>query len=194
LGTAAIVAIAWGHMALTPRQAVSAWQVGTPIVTYYNAGPETALTVAKAQQAVAGGFNLVWINNVSQLAIAEQYGLRAQLNMSQFWYPENLDNPTVLAQINSAIDQFKASPAAYSYIIGSEPVAADFPGLSRMRDYIGQRDPDHLAYIPLFPTFVVGQYGPWDDTVTAYNAYLDQYISTVKAGPAQRPLPVADQR
>src|SRR5256885_16763764 len=79
-----------------PAEEISApWRVGEPIITYWNsfvtsgdyycAGPDpvtkepctdfTKLTPEIAAQAVAGGFNVVWINDLSQLPIAERFGL-----------------------------------------------------------------------------------------------------------------------
>ena len=41
-------------------------------------------------------------------------------------------------------------------------------------------DPNHLAYFNLFPTYATNaQLGTTGDTVTAYNAYLSQYVNTV---------------
>ncbi len=86
------------------------WSMGAPIISYNNNSPRgyqlpaatpcaynpaleqaygwpqgfepTRLTNAIADQAVAGGFNLVWIDDVSQLPIAAAHGLRAQLILS----------------------------------------------------------------------------------------------------------------
>ena len=44
-------------------------------------------------------------------------------------------------------------PALYSYFITDEPSAPAFAGLGKLVAYLRQRDPDHLAYINLFPTY-----------------------------------------
>src|ERR1022692_1695659 len=94
------------------EQSASAWKVGEPIFTYVNfsipdgirttlsvsygwppAYDPTTLTPAIAEQALAGGFNLVWINDLSQLTIAEHYGLRAQYIISGHQPQNNLFFP-----------------------------------------------------------------------------------------------------
>ena len=175
--------LAWLCMLLPAGRAhgagpMSRWMVGEPIFTYCNfpipdgirmtlsrsySWPEgydpTTLTPAIAEQAVSGGFNLVWINDLSQLAIAEHYGLRAQYVISghqpqnNLFFPRsaNWPSPADVPAINALIDQFKRSAAAFSYFVIDEPSASRFSHLAEIVAYLGQRDPAHLAYINLFP-------------------------------------------
>jgi hypothetical protein len=180
----------------------SEWTVGEPIFTYNNfaipdsiraplsnsygwpAGYDpTTLTAAIAEQAVAGGFNLVWINDPAQLAIAEHYGVRAQLVISGHQPQNNLffpqaatwPNPPDVPAVNALIDQFKQSPAAYSYFIIDEPSANRFGHLAEIVAYIRERDPAHLAYVNLFPPDEITT-----DLGTAnYADYLKEFIRTV---------------
>ena len=178
-----------------PSQAYSAWSVGTPIVTYFTAdvwfsggyyayGSQfTKLTPAIAQQAVAGGFNLVWINDVSQLAIAEQYGLRGEMVISghqpqNSWFftsESNWPDPAYKPAMDAMIDAFKASPAAYSYFIIDEPIADRFAHFGAIVDYLQQRDPEHLSYINLLPPDAPPEYSGTPD----YTTHLNEFISTV---------------
>ena len=169
-----------------------AWDMGAPIVTYYEDIVRLPLTNEMADQAVAGNYNLVWVRAdatlpleqqqaslAGQLAIAESHGLRAQLacDLSEH-------RPSVAdyrAAMEPLIDTFRSSPAAYSYYVYDEPNAARFPELSDFVGYLGQTDPDRLAYINLYPNYASNtQLGTTGDRITAYNAYLDQYISTVQ--------------
>jgi len=182
---------------------VPAWTVGEPIFTY-NTFPipdtvraklstsygwpadfdPTTLTPAIAEQAVAGGFNLVWINDLSQLAIAEHYGLRAQYIVSghqpqnNLFYPNSTLWPAAAdaPAIDALIDRFKKSPAAYSYFIIDEPAANRFLHLAEIVAYIRKRDPGHLAYINLFPPEELTT----DLASANYAEYLAEYIRTVK--------------
>ena len=64
----------------------------------------------------------------------------------------------------------------YSYFITDEPSASAFPALGKLVAYLRQRDPAHLAYINLFPTYANNeQLGTKGDTVTAYREHLRQY-------------------
>ena len=65
------------------------------------------------------------------------------------------------------------------------PVPQTFADWGRLVSYIHSRDPNHLAYINLFPMYATNaQLGTSGDPVTAYNAYLSQYVSTVQRAPA----------
>jgi len=86
-----------------------AWQVGTPIVTYW-AGPP--LTDAVAQQMAEGGFNVVWCSE-QQLDIARQHGLRAQLS-DGLLSPATLDDPAARDKLDALIQRVRQHPAMYS--------------------------------------------------------------------------------
>ena len=125
------------------------WNIGTPMVTYWNDGDTSTLTPEIAQQAIDGGYNVVWVHHrpsapllATQLAIAEQYGLRVNLT-SPLLNDDNIGTST----LNALIDQYSASPAANSYHIPGSPKQQDYPELSALVDYLRVRDPDHMAYI-----------------------------------------------
>ena len=180
----------------------STWRVGAPIFTYNNfaipdgirsslslkyawaAGYDpTTLTPSIAELAVSAGFNVVWINDLSQLSIAERYGLRAQYIISGHQPQNNLffppssvwPNPADVPAIDALIDQFKKSPAAYSYFVIDEPAADRFDHLAQIVSYLGRRDPAHLAYINLFPPDeIVADLG-----TANYAAYVAEFIRIV---------------
>ncbi len=156
--------------------AVAAWKIGTPIVTYW-AGP--ALTDAAAQQMAEGGWNLVWCTE-KELDVAKRHGLRAKL-YDALLSPDSLNNPQQQAKLDALIDRVRNHPALYSYFIIDEPSAATFPTLGKMVAHLCARDPAHLAYINLFPTYAANdQLGTKGDVTTAYQSYLRQYVETVK--------------
>ncbi len=153
-----------------------AWQVGTPIVTYW-CGP--SLTDVVAQQMKEGGFNLVWCTE-KELDVAQQHGLRAQLT-DGLLSPATLDNPEQRAKLDALIERVRRHPALYAYHILDEPSTAQFPALRQIVEYLRQLDPAHLAYINLFPTYASNeQLGTKGDVVTAYNEHLSQFIRVVK--------------
>ena len=166
---------------LMPQQAVSAQTVGTPIVTYWWTG--SVLTDAIAQQAVNGGYNTVWVSQyevgqqpslASQLAIAEQYNLRTIL-WSNLFTSTTLADPVKLTQLNALIDQYKESPAAYSYyLIEDEPLVSLLPGMGQLADHIRGRDPNRMTF-----NSVVGasqDMSLWG--ASSHDEYLSQYVRT----------------
>ena len=152
------------------------WQVGTPIVTYW-AGP--AMTDAVAKQMADGGFNLVWCTE-KELDVAQRHGLRAMLHGGPV-APSSLDTPEQRAQLDAYIDRVKSHPALYCYFITDEPSAATFPAWGKLFAYLRERDPAHMAYLNLLPTYATNeQLGTKGDVVTAYKEHLRQYIDVVK--------------
>ena len=160
----------------TAAETAAPWKVGTPIVTYW-CGP--TLTDAVAQQMADGGWNLVW-SGEKQLDVAQRHHLRAQLQ-DPLLAPATLDNPAERAKLDALIGACEIIRALYSYFIIDEPSAAAFPALGRLVTYLRQRDPAHLAYINLFPTYATNeQLGTKGAAIPAYNDYLGQFVKTVK--------------
>lgn len=152
------------------------WQVGKPIVTYW-AGPD--MTDATAQQMAEGNYNVVWCGE-KQLDTVQKHGLRAFLH-DPLISPEGLDNPSHRAALDQLIERVKNHPAMYAYFIGDEPNSARFPMIGKLFAYLREKDPAHLAYINLFPTYATNeQLGNKGDVVTAYKEHLQQFVDTVK--------------
>jgi hypothetical protein len=151
------------------------WQLGAPIVTYW-AGPP--MSDAVAQQMSDGGWNLVWCGE-KDLDLVHRHGLRAQLQ-DPLLTPASLEDPARRAQLDALLSRVRGHPALYAYFLTDEPSAADFPTLGRLVTYLRDRDPAHLAYINLFPTYASNQQlGTKGDTTAAYQAHLRQFIDTV---------------
>ena len=167
----------WMGVAGAQTAAAASWHVGTPIATYW-AGP--SLTDAVARQMAEGGFNLVWCGSEKELDIAHDHGLRGQLT-DGLLTPASLDDPKRHEQLDALIARVSKHPALYSYHLIDEPNAAQFPALGKLVAYLRQRDPAHLAYINLFPTYATNQQlATKGDVVTAYKEYLRSYVEQVK--------------
>ena len=161
-----------------PRPSAQDWAVGEPIVTYW-AGPP--MTDAVAQQMAEGGWNTVWCTE-KEMDVAQHHGLRAQLS-DGLLTPETLNQPAQKEKLDELISRVRTHPALYSYFITDEPNATNFPGLGKLVSYLRDRDPAHLAYINLFPTYANnGQLGTTGDKVNAYKKHLEEFIEVVKPG------------
>lgn len=158
--------------------AAKGWQVGTPIVTYW-AGP--SMTDATARQMAEGGWNLVWCGE-KELETVARHGLRGQLQ-DPLLTPASLDDVGQKEKLDALISRVRQHPALYSYFITDEPSAGKFGELGRLVAYLRAKDPSHLAYINLFPTYANNeQLGNAGDKLTAYEAHLRQYVDQVKPG------------
>jgi hypothetical protein len=156
--------------------AADQWQVGTPIVTYY-AGPSMSEAVAK--QMAEGGFNVVWCAE-TQLDLVHKHKLRGMVH-DGLLNPNSLDNPDTKQKLDNLIERCKKHPAFYSYYIIDEPSATTFPALGKLTAHLRERDPAHMPYINLFPTYANNQQlGTQGDTVTAYREHLKQFVDIVK--------------
>lgn len=143
-----------------PPSTAAAWQVGRPITMYHEGAAGVTLTHAVAQQAVEGGFNVVWARTVAQLDIAQQYGLRAMWDGS-------LDADTIKA--------VSAHPATYSFNLSDEPPPNQFHQIGGRMKYMRTIAPGQTSLVTVLPTYVFPT-----DTANAYAAYLDDYVSTVQ--------------
>jgi hypothetical protein len=160
----------------------SKWEIGRPIVTYW-AGPgypgAMPLNDASAAQLAEGNWNLAWASE-AELEVAARHGLRAMLQ-DGLLNPAVLDDPAQRAKLDALVDRVKSSPAMYAYFLVDEPSAGRFAELGRLVSYLRERDPAHLAYINLLPTYATPeQLGTSGDTVGAYNEHLRQFIEVVQ--------------
>ncbi|MBN1127109.1 MAG: hypothetical protein JXA82_19055 [Sedimentisphaerales bacterium] len=173
------------------------WKPDKFIITFWCPPPATDGALSRV---AAEHYNLTWVP-VEGLDVATRHGLRAMLTNSLL-QPSTLDNVAKRAQLDALIDRVKVHPALEAYYICDEPGAAAFPGLGRLVAYLKERDPKHLAYINLFPTYAneqqlgvtaaaaeLGRVGyptnlagvePDNKVVLAYQEHLQQYLEIVK--------------
>lgn len=173
------------------------WRQKEFLITFWCPPPATdaALSAVGAEH-----YNLTWVPEEG-LDLAAKYKLRAMLT-HELLNPDVLEDPAKRAQLDALIDRVKGHPAMEAYYIVDEPGAAAFEGLGRLVAYLRQRDPGHLAYINLFPTYAneqqlgitadsvkspdVGYPTGWqgiaagNKTVVAYREHLRQFIEMVK--------------
>ena len=95
--------------------------------------------------------------------------------------PQALEHADLQQRLDELIARVRKHPALECYFIADEPSAAAFPALARLVAYLREKDPDHYAYINLFPSYADNaQLGTKGDTVTAYREHLRQFIEIVK--------------
>lgn len=154
------------------------WKIGEPIVTYW-AGPSNFMELddRAAEQITSGGWNLGWAKDIKELDIYYKHGIRAMLIVNV----PDINDPVQAKALDEKIRSVRKHPAMYAYHILDEPGASAFPMLGRLVDFIKQRDPDHLAYINLLPTYANNdQLGTKGDWATAYREHLALFIKEVK--------------
>lgn len=172
------------------------WKQNQFLVTFWCAPPATdeALT-----RVAAEGFNLTW-TPPEGLDVAARHHLRAMLQ-SPLLDPGVLDNPAKRAELEALIARVKNHPALEAYHLTDEPGAGAFPAWGRLVAFLRERDPQHLAYINLFPTYANEQQlgvsassadrarvgyptdfagvDTSDKTVLRYREHLKQFVAVV---------------
>ena len=173
------------------------WTQKQFIITFWCPPPATDQALAAV---AAEHYNLTWVP-VEGLDVAAKHKLRAMLT-SDLLNPATLDDAAKRAQLDALIEKVKNHPAMEAYYITDEPGAGAFPGLGKLVAYLRERDPAHLAYINLFPTYAneaqlgvsadaaerakVGYpqnfagVGTSDKTVLAYREHLKKFVEIVK--------------
>lgn len=169
-----------GERGKTGVEKVGRWRIGTPIVTYWAGPPMTDTT---ARQMADGGWNLVWCRE-NEMDVALRYGLRCYL-YDPLLNPKSLDTPGETAKLDALIERVRNHPALYAYHLKDEPGVSMFPDLARLVRHLHERDPAHLAYINLYPTYAnLRQLGLSDKAepspVSAYKEYLRRFVKEIR--------------
>ncbi|MCX8108243.1 MAG: hypothetical protein N3G20_05500, partial [Verrucomicrobiae bacterium] len=93
----------------------------------------------------------------------------------------SLDSAEQRTKLDELISRVKQHPAMYAYFVTDEPGATAFAALGKLVSHLRERDPAHLAYINLFPTYASNeQLGTKGDVVTAYREHLRRFVCEVK--------------
>ena len=174
---ACVCAFTFGEASAT----AAGWTQKQFLITFWLPPPATDENLARV---AAEGFNLTWTPQEG-LDVAARHGLRAML-ISNLLNPATLDDKAKRAQLDALIDSVKNHPALEAYYLKDEPGAGEFPALGKLVAYLRERDPAHVAYINLYPTYanerglgVTVDAISDDKTVLLYREYLRQFIETV---------------
>lgn len=173
------------------------WAQKQFLITFWCPPPATDENLARV---AAEGFNLTWAPEEG-LDVAARHGLRVMLT-SDLLSPATLDDDAKRAQLNALIDRVKHHPAMEAYYLTDEPGAGAFASLGKLVAHLRARDPAHLAYINLFPTYANEQQlgvsadaadrarvsyptnfsgvGVDDKTVLRYREHLQRFVETVQ--------------
>ena len=176
-----ILISAWNLVSIADDAPPNAWKLGEPIVSYW-AGPGfpggPALDDAAATQLAEGGWNLVWCAE-KDLPVVARHGLRGLLT-DPLLDPKALDDPKRRESLIALVDRLRDQPGLYAYHLVDEPSAARFPSLGKLVAFLRERDPAHLAYINILPTYANNeQLGTEGATIPAYAEHLRRYVDIV---------------
>lgn len=153
------------------------WQQSRFLITFWCPPPATDEALARV---AAEGFNLTW-TPPEGLDAAARHRLRAMVQ-SPLLSPEVLEDSGKRAELDALIARIKDHPALEAYFLTDEPSASAFVGWGRLVAYLRERDPGHLAYINLFPTYAnEQQLGVKADEAQSARADFPSELAGVKA-------------
>ena len=194
--TALLIGTCCADLRSEPVPSETRWKQKQFLVTFWCPPPATDEALARV---AAEGFNLTW-TPPEGLDVAARHGLRSMLQ-SPLLQPEVLDDAAKRAELDALIERVRKHPALEAYHLTDEPGAGAFPAWGRLVAYLRERDPAHLAYINLFPTYANEQQlgvsadaaerakvgyptdfagvDTSDKTVLRYREHLKQFVATV---------------
>ena len=83
--------------------------------------------------------------------------------------------PELRSDPQGTVRRFQDHPALGGYFLQDEPSAGDFAGLSKWTAQVSAADPNHIAYINLFPDYANSQ----QLGVAMYEQYVDRFVKEV---------------
>jgi len=185
------------------------WKQKEFIVTMWCAPPATDENL---QILVRDGYNLTNVSFAGDSAVPANESAKlldvAQKNgiKSLFYHPliqpGSLDDPAKKAELDKLIEAIKHHPALEGYHLTDEPQATTFPAWAKLTKYLREKDPEHLAYINLYPSYANQQQlavflteepkgpvgipdnfagaGTNKQTIVFYNQHLKEFVDQVK--------------
>lgn len=159
-----------------------AWQPEVFPIGYWHGPPPTAnnletwRTVREANFTFAGprgGYTAA--DNRKMLDLCRQVGLKAMVVDRRLSWRMVADDgwKDCVAEV---VRDYGDQPALFGYFLQDEPNYRAFAALGSLNRELQKRDPRHLAYINLFPTYAkVQQLG-----TPTYRDYLDRYLRIVR--------------
>lgn len=161
---------------------IAAWQPDEYPISYWSGPPaslsrlETWQTVRDCNFTVAGprgGYSLA--DNRKMLDFCQQVGLKAMVvdNRISWTMVEEDDWKDVIGGI---VRDYAPHPALFGYYLQDEPSHQLFQPLGQISREFLKRDPQHLPYINLFPTYAsVEQLG-----TPTYADHLEKFLTIVR--------------
>ncbi len=167
-----------------------AWPPKTIPIACWCSPPEPYITVEEYRRLAQAGFTVLLppcegVSTVAQnhkiLDTARSAGLKVLIADSRM--PLALTgHPEAKAALQAIVNDYHRHPALLGYFLTDEPGAKQFAGLSEVMAELRRLDPNHLAYINLFPNYASDDRAtnPSQLNTATYDEYLDKFMQTVK--------------
>lgn len=114
-------------------------------------------------------------DNLKYLDLAHKIGQKAFVYDTRMPFKITGDD-NAKANLDAIIKDYKKHPGLAGYYIIDEPNASLFPGLAEVVAYLREKDPEHPAYINLFPNYANAQ----QLGTASYEEYVREFIKQVQ--------------
>jgi len=157
---------------------------GEFIITYWCGPPLKETSEERYKEVKEAGFDTAFVSidgafnkddNFRLLDIASNLGLKCIIADPRLSWdlPQKPDWQKVLDEI---VKDYSSHPALFGYYLMDEPNASHFPLLGELVSYLREKDPQHIAYINLFPDYAT----PQQLGTPTYKEHIQRFTKVVK--------------
>lgn len=174
---------AWPPAGPQIQAAREQWKTEVFPISFWCGPPSEFVTEERYQQIKDAGFTYIMPDcvggstpqdNQKILDTAEKVGLKAFLRDPRM--PRGVPDEATRQRIAEIVAAYREHPAFAGYFIGDEPGAGAFAAIGETVAVLRELDPDHIAYLNLFPNYApLGALG-----TTTYETYVQQFVEVVK--------------
>ncbi len=142
-------------------------------------GP-TEITAERFKEVADCNFTVAWIEGTTEqvkkgLELCKTYGMKGLVIDSRIMAKASTDKDFA-SNLDSVIADYSGYPALWGYHVADEPGAGAFPQLAAVNKYLLSKDPKHVPFINLYPT-----YAPlWALGTNSYEEHVDLYLNSVQ--------------
>ena len=179
-----------GTGAKAQEKKTPAWPPKTFPISGWCSPPDAFITVEQYRLMADAGLNVVLPTFVGTASVernrkildtAKTVGIKAIIADARM--PQSLTgNPNAKATLDAIVKDYRKHPALLGYFLTDEPGASSFAGMGEVVAYLKEIDPEHVAYINLFPSYASSNQQAASSQLgtDTYDLYLEKYLQVVK--------------
>lgn len=153
------------------------------VISFWCGPPQSEQADARYAEVAEANFNVVMPpcgpstvkGNLELLDACAKHAMKAIIADNRI-LSKNSDDPEFEKNLDGVISDYAKHPALYGYYIVDEPNSAAFPKLAAINQYLLKKDPAHIPYINLFPTYA----SPEQLGNATYEEHVEQFLSVVQ--------------
>lgn len=139
------------------------------------------LTQEQFAEIAEAGFNVGWFQQQEDqkkiLDLCQANGIKAMISDKRL-LGKNVGDPEFEKNLDSVIADYSGHPALWGYHVADEPGAGLFGFLGAVNQYLLKKDPRHIPFINLYPTYARDFPGALG--TETYEQHVAAFMETVK--------------